>query len=700
MAGSNFEVQLGQLADSQISQDAPSLTPYKVGFQLIDKDDDETRGVGVSVYKMNDQWVYIPVFYLNGRVKGLGLMFLPDRGQFVPTKETWIAHLKGQQPLPLGESSPEEVTDSADMKGRPGSVDITKDGPSLMKGAALLEQDHWDNMTKTVPFDQDVFDLSKWVPRLGKEASFRFTGMMLKHPTFANAVLTFYSPEDLRGLAKQADEMDAEELEVPSVDGGSKGGTELKVVTPDTPDADKLKDSEKEVLMRDGVFIVDNRKETSTVFKGEVDHSALNTPTSTGLYDVLMADGAFDRFYVMFPNKSDARGEQSRKAATLENAKFVMIPLNDKDKYIQGKAGIQAKRLDINQKEDTDLLRSLGRDVKRLARERCGEALVLDDQANSYQLLFNGPRTAYGGKISVNLRSTDRGGDAASSLLSSGSTSDRVVSDMQYTDKPGRLFIGAGTLYIPNGAKVVDSADYKTNAKYGFGDPNTLVRTLVDKVGLTPVKVYSDGSSVTLSDSDVSQGPLNKMAAQVALVRKYGIAASTAKRMIKEASGMRRPYSIRYLVKRASAPFMNTSEQSVGAQAAPNTEENNTMPQEGLDDIETAVQASDNGMKEVMDVSVLRTLAMNSKSLDLVDEYIPDLLRGLDRVGRLLFLFYWHNDDFSERYGTDEMTELEQSLRDVFQSLSDLVLFLSKKTISPDTSTEAVAGDLSEDLGS
>jgi len=687
MAGSNFEVQLGQLADSQIAQDAPALTPYKVGFQLIDKDDDETRGVGVSVFQLNDQWIYIPIFYLNGRIKGLDLMFLPNRGQFVPTKETWISYLKGQQPLELGESGEQEEEESAKtMQGKPGSVNLTETDPFL-KGAALLEKDAWENMQTPVKFDRDVFDLKEWVPRLGKEASFQFTATMIKHPEFANAILKYYSADDLRGLAKTADEVGVDELDIPAADGSSQGQTVLKVITPDSPDASELEDAEKEVLMRDRVFFVDNRKETSTVFKGEVDHTKLSTPTCTGLYDVLMADGTFDRFYVLFPNKMENKPDNS--VLNTRDAKFLLVPLNHKDKYLAGKGCIQAKQLTITNDEDTTLLKSLGRDLKRIIRERSNDAVIVDPYANSYQVYFNGPKTAYGNKIKISL------GLGTAACMDLG----RKVDCMQFTDKPGKLFIGADTLYVPNNAKVIDRADYKLNQKYGFGNSNTLVNSLINKVQLTPVKVYSDGASITLSNADVSDGPINKTAAMIKLVRDYGIAAPTAKKMVKEAASQHRPNSMRYLVKLAKDPFINTAENSIGAAAAPNDVEEVTAPQDGLDDIDTAVKASENGVKEVMDVSVLRTLAMNSKAIDMVEDYLPDLLRGLDRVGRLLFLFYWHNDDFQDRYGTDELTELEESLRDVFQSLSDLVLFLSKKTVAPDTSTEALAGDLSEDLG-
>ncbi len=64
-----------------------------------------------------------------------------------------------------------------------------------------------------------------------------------------------------------------------------------------------------------------------------------------------------------------------------------------------------------------------------------------------------------------------------------------------------------------------------------------------------------------------------------------------------------------------------------------------------------------------------------------MDKFLPDLINALDRIGRILFFFYWHNDDFIERYGSEEIPELEDGLKNVFKGLGDLVLFLQQKTV-------------------
>ena len=95
-------------------------------------------------------------------------------------------------------------------------------------------------------------------------------------------------------------------------------------------------------------------------------------------------------------------------------------------------------------------------------------------------------------------------------------------------------------------------------------------------------------------------------------------------------------------------------------------------------------EAADKGQKEVFDTSVLSSLVKMVDVDPIVDKYLGDLVVGEDRLGRILFLSYWHHDKFEERYGETEMRELEDTLKNAFKSVGDLILFLKKKTIEPE----------------
>jgi hypothetical protein len=112
----------------------------------------------------------------------------------------------------------------------------------------------------------------------------------------------------------------------------------------------------------------------------------------------------------------------------------------------------------------------------------------------------------------------------------------------------------------------------------------------------------------------------------------------------------------------------------------------------------SVMDAADKDQKEVLDAAMIQGLVKTNDSDAAVESYLPDLLLALDRIGRILFLYYWHNDKFKDKYGQQDMMELEDSLRNVFKSLGDLTLFLKQKTIEPEGE---MAGDvrLDEVLG-
>jgi hypothetical protein len=111
-----------------------------------------------------------------------------------------------------------------------------------------------------------------------------------------------------------------------------------------------------------------------------------------------------------------------------------------------------------------------------------------------------------------------------------------------------------------------------------------------------------------------------------------------------------------------------------------------------------AQQAASQGQKEVLDTSVITGLIKTMDPDSAVDSYIGDLMLGLDRVGRILFMYYWHFDKFKDRYGSQDMPELEDNLKNVFDNLGDLTLFLKQKTIEPEVSGATAEAELEQVL--
>ena len=127
--------------------------------------------------------------------------------------------------------------------------------------------------------------------------------------------------------------------------------------------------------------------------------------------------------------------------------------------------------------------------------------------------------------------------------------------------------------------------------------------------------------------------------------------------------------------------------------AAGNTDPSIYDPTQMMDPMamQTAQQARQQGQKEVFDTSMVSSMLKAVQQDSLVDKYLGDLVKALDRLGRILFMFYWHNDSFMNRYGKQDLPELENNLRNAFEVLGDVVIYLKQKTIN---------GGAVEDFGS
>ena len=110
--------------------------------------------------------------------------------------------------------------------------------------------------------------------------------------------------------------------------------------------------------------------------------------------------------------------------------------------------------------------------------------------------------------------------------------------------------------------------------------------------------------------------------------------------------------------------------------------------------MQVAQQAAQSGQQDVFDTALIGSMLKSVRQDSLVDKHLGDLMKALDRLGRILFMFYWHNEEFEERYGKQDLPELEDTLRNSFEILGDLVLFLKQKTVDP------MLGDTNPDIES
>lgn len=111
-------------------------------------------------------------------------------------------------------------------------------------------------------------------------------------------------------------------------------------------------------------------------------------------------------------------------------------------------------------------------------------------------------------------------------------------------------------------------------------------------------------------------------------------------------------------------------------------------------DIDFLLRAGNSGSKPVFDSAMIGTLLRTNRSSNQISQYLPDLVNAMDVKCRLLLLFYWHNKDFSEAYGSDELAEFEDVLLNSIKVDGQLVLFLKQRAgESSSTKIDAFSAD-------
>lgn len=107
-----FEDDFGSLAYQFVNDRAPALVPYMLGFEVVDRNEDGSKAVGIFGYKVDDDYYYIPAFFLNNQVRGVDLILNKKTNQFVPLTEKWIDYIVNRHSVSIGSPADDRVRET------------------------------------------------------------------------------------------------------------------------------------------------------------------------------------------------------------------------------------------------------------------------------------------------------------------------------------------------------------------------------------------------------------------------------------------------------------------------------------------------------------------------------------------------------------------------------------------------------------
>lgn len=745
-----FERQFSDLAFAKLKDAAPRLLDFLVGFQVIQKNDDGSKAAGVFGFDVNGQWYYAPVFFINGELKGNELLYIKNQDIFVPLQENWVNYVVSRKPIILGKGTKKRETELGVMqpvfspykdsplqyakyssvidelkkyanadnigywwKGRP--FDITP----VLQAAATSPSVHTKQAEKEMHLPTVLYEL-------GPKVAANLVLAMRKNAKFAGSVLKFYGLNDILlndfkgfSVTKKANKV----IEKVSAAKGL-----VAIYKDDASQINDLTDTEKHALVTDGVVLRDYREKTASAFSATLNNQLAN-PTETGVFKLLIRPASTIDALVIHGPMLIGKGSTTAD---------VVIPLEGKDtrplkgsatSFFVGSTADSNKRYDAKFK-DLPSVESVAKDKTYViltadrrgtmpftVRKKSTEDGVITLWVSTASYVNDGynPTPLDSRKrptIDYAFPSMDVSSDSKDD---NGPTRIYSVRRIVIHDKVASLAVVNDTLMVSAKCKVLEVDDDYGNRSVYPGSIDDVETEIMKSADYSVIGVFSSGNKYQVRGEKISSF-MDKGDSMYYLASKYGIKAAEAKAIVETAAknGMDK-----FIVKLAgeldpgpdSPSVASLSEgmnffdprsraimqppietETIVDQMKPQTDKHIYDPNPWLDQIkaqtpmQVAQQAAQSGQKEIFDVAVLAGL-VNQNDIDVpMEKYLGNLVLGEDRIGRILFLFYWHNEKFAERYGQDEMAELEDSLRNTFKGLGDIILFLKKRATDPDLS--------------
>lgn len=760
-----FEQAFSNLAHAYLRDSAPKLLEHEIGFQLLDRNRENTKAVGVFAFKVGSHWLYAPVFFLNGDLKGHELLYIKNQDMFVPLKENWVNYLINRKPSILGSGIDKNLTqfgqrqpDFTQLSRSPakfGSAQptlkemMTAVMPTLAKCATMNTKEAFDALGKEL-------NLKTFL----KEARLTTIQMLVKScqhaPQLAAAIEDFHGLGIIKDAITAAKTRDAVKIAsvLTSAPESPEAKKKLKVITYDTtvqtalPPGTTEEDQEK--LLRDGILIQDERgdDEVSIPYNIQVAQKLFN-PTESGLYEVLVKPGNIERCYIAVHPMGAAR-----------RANFVTVVRTDGSPDWLNTRADQVYCLSRVEGDEFDSWYDGLSDANSVSKS--GRYMVLNKRGDStapFRVLREYGESQYG-TTSYEVHLEDH-----AKYPPKGSIGDCCYNDPLNYDKyrdgvrlhlngkdGSSLRASMGDIFVPTGYKLlkvskgeddVASADGQDACACGESDPPALMPgnlsdaqlMLMQKMG--SVSIYHNGTAIEIHTWFTGKNAghvakeLSEKTALSDLVGRHGLREKAAMELLQRARARRKfachikyadPYGAPMMIHGApTAPadpgpvmggesIMGTSVPTqlgidvgvpVSSMSASQTDRSIYNPNTQLDDrtINQVLDAAETGQREVFDTAMIGTMLRAVRDDGLVDRYMGELTKGLDKLGRILFMFYWHGDRFADRYGKADMPELEDSLRNAFEMLGDVILFLKQKTIEPYPEEESQDVDLSSVAG-
>ena len=709
----SLEQAFFQLAYTKLQDNLKNLLPFLIGFEIVKKNDDNTKALGVFGFRsQSGEILYVPAFFINGKVKNLDLLYSKNNEQFYPLNEDFAELFLKDDMIDFG-------SQSAEPRNK-----ILQDIPQGdFRQMAVPPRTGKYSVASVIDYVKDSDNKTKQT----------FKDLIEKDAEFCEAVLRFYPIEKVAESLVETLEKKAEEK------------TDLKVVSlKDKAEVANLTPKQKETLLTQGFIVIDNRPADKKSKFGVVDYiKKFQNPTETGFYPYVTKVGTLNYGLIL------VRPKQLQQNFATDDA--VVINLDAKEKGMAYLTDVSNVFVKDQIKVD---------DYSQVHKMMVNPAETKPSYSNVYVLINEKMQSSQPFRINANFKDADgirrlsvepytcychsnyqeRGGikDRPGSAhdLPRGNYYNHPKKEHELllvmTKKLGDEFsYGGKTVYVPAGYKLleiklgghnfhdtpVEANDENNDARikeeaakreeYETGHPGRIcdLNAFLKDKNVFPMTVNTNGSEYFVNIAGAKKRYDDPIKAKIAMTIEYGLDYKEACDLIDNLvidKTLKGHVKLAYTGDMYPTPFEETpytnelgqptyvgvgSENRLGGEESytgnPTQLGLGTMPEvNGVDPsyVQQAIQMAQSGQKEIFDAQAISTLARYSGVNDKITEYLPSMVEAMDRLGRILFLMHWDSEKFIDMYGRADLPELAELVTNVFKNIGDLIIFLKRKS--------------------
>lgn len=693
---------------------------HRVGFEIVHKNDENTRMVGVFVFRIGKDYLFAPVFFINGSIKGTDLLYRATNKKFVPLNNEWCEYLiqlqNADEGMGVSQRQRHTVRDQLNL------IDIVEPPQMsryIRKYASIVENNEVESKLRaditemlekmaSIPGMPKESILRRFILETGGHDSIRKIANTAKHDfEFARALMLGsdaenYMPEIKAAAAKP------------------ERGPLMVVHTSVLRNKSVKKASAKEMCQ--GYQVEDHRKEAEINEVVYTDNTQdLNTVEAPGAYDVLLADGTSSKCLVGFEFDFDVTGCSPCSPVSFTESYDPMHPRQNRQTLIVVELNTRASTCVRPFEQQWVFGKYTG------TIEDSGELIAMGEaKTGEGYRIYNTESKGFTRPFYVDSVETDPSGLKSLRVCDFNTkavSSKPLLINPDFRDYDAKDNIFGSTCKLvkvnfelekPYGSD--NGQSIRWNNTLGLGNKHTL-NAFIFENNFKSASVKRNANGTFLVKSARTAGKwteeLSEPSAKIRLMIDCGIREDVAEELLKQAKetkktsvdvlydGTKLAHNLRFndwpdFYERMNSEF-NVLE-APRSEYVMNVEEDKPIPtrhrvgdvwrQEGdspdtmdtLNPMELYGLAQEKGIGSLFEHGVVGELVKTYDATSIVQSYIPDFEQALDRLGRILFLFYWKPEDFAQAYGTDDQTSLENKLLSNFRAMGEMTLELLQKS--------------------